>query len=128
MSIDELFTKPCPNCHVEVPDGMAMCPNCGFDLKRTAVWPPTIDHNLPPSTPLKNWTQITFQVVGGFPIASVLTFIGTIFLLAGPIISTVLFFTNRKSSPYFANGILAGLVVGLVGVGACFAMLGKSGI
>ena len=128
MSIDELYTKPCPNCHTEVPHGTRLCPNCGFDLTQTHVWPPTIDHNVPPSTPPKNWTQITFQVIGGFPLAAVLTFFGTIMLLAGPIISTVLFFTTRKSSPYFANGILAGLVVGLVGVGACFAMLGKSGL
>jgi len=128
MSIDELFTKPCPNCHVEMPDGIATCTNCGFDLKQGGVWPPSIDHNVPPSTPPKDWVRITVQVLGGFVLAAILTFFGTILLLIGPLISAIIFFSTRKSSPYFANGILAGLVVGLVGVGACFAMLGKSGL
>ena len=124
MSIDELYTTPCPNCGAQVPNGMHLCPNCGY--QQSSVWPPQVGET--PSMPVRRKTdgQVVLEFIGGFLAAAAMTTVGMFFMFAGPIVTLVLCLTMRKKNPEFANGLTAGLIVGLIGIGACFAMLAGS--
>jgi hypothetical protein len=109
--------RHCLNCQATLPDGAALCPNCGWDSRSPYVSPLLPKAGSP--------VQMAYQEPGGNTVwgvllGSVLTWCLWWLFLAGPIISLIVYFSVRKDKPSFARGILIGILVGAIGVVACF--------
>jgi len=127
---------PCPNCRHQIPYGVIVCPNCGWDAHSPSVWPPPTGATPPTGQPVKSVMSqvgsaigkivmvavglgvgLFVGVAGGF--VSIMTGSKNLVFVIGPIFPIALFLASRKAEPFFAYPLLMGAAVGLWGMNAC---------
>jgi len=117
-----MVSDTCPNCGAQIPHGVEICSNCGWERQ---VWPPSVPGQVQPTRlsvappPQRSWPKrigmFVAGIVAGFAVMA-LPWFGAGFLGGALLAPLILFAVTVMPSKSFALGVLATYPLAILGV------------